>query len=87
MDRGIFYQAPWLFHLPCEFMLTQYQNLPSDLCYDLALVLGPAVLQNVLDDVVTILVLQEAVWRRCELQTNGLSTFKKISHRYRKEKN
>ena len=41
-------------------MLAEAQHVASDLCYNLALVLGPAVLQHVLDHVVTILVLEKA---------------------------
>lgn len=42
-------------------MLTQDEDFPADLGHDLALVLWPAVLQHVLDDVVTVLILQEEV--------------------------
>lgn len=38
-------------------MLTQHEHVASDFCYDLALVLGPAVLQDVLDNVIPILIL------------------------------
>lgn len=42
-------------------MLAQDEDLPTDLCHDLALVFGPSVLQHVLYDVVTVLILQGAV--------------------------
>lgn len=38
-------------------MLTQHKHVASDFCYDLALILGPAVLQDVLDNVIPILIL------------------------------
>lgn len=47
--------------LPCKFVLAEDKNLPANLCDDLALVFWSAVLQNMLNDVVTILILQEAV--------------------------
>lgn len=40
-------------------MLTQHKHIASDFCYDLALVLGPAVLQDMLDNVIPILILGE----------------------------
>ena len=46
--------------LPCKFMLTQNKNLSANLCHYLALILWSAMLQNMLNDVVTILILQEA---------------------------
>lgn len=47
--------------LPCKFVLAQDKNLSTNLCHYLALILWPAVLQNMLNDVVAILILQEAV--------------------------
>lgn len=47
--------------LPCKFVLAQDKNLSANFCDNLALVLGSAVLQNMLNDVVTILILQKDV--------------------------
>lgn len=49
-----------LLSLPCKFMLAQDKNLPAHLCHYLALIFWSAMLQNMLNDVVTILILQEA---------------------------
>lgn len=38
-------------------MLTQDEHVASDFCHDLALVLGPAVLQDVLDNIIPVLIL------------------------------
>lgn len=48
-------------------MLTQSQNLPSDLCHYLALVFGTSVLQNMLNHIVTILILRMKRTRRVTL--------------------
>lgn len=40
-------------------MLAQDKNLSTNFCHDLAFVLQSAVLQNMLNDVVTVLILQE----------------------------
>lgn len=42
-------------------MLTQHEDFATDLGHNLALVFWPAVLQHVLYDVVTVLILQGAV--------------------------
>lgn len=55
-------------NLPCEFVLAEDENLSANLRNDLALVLRSAVLQNVLNDVVTVLILQRAV--EAELMVN-----------------
>lgn len=67
-------------------MLTQHEHVASDFCYDLALVLGPAVLQDVLDNVIPILILvgrqQEGVTKGGEVdrkhsqQTDSQSAFR-----------
>lgn len=54
-------QAQMCHCVPCKFMLTEDEDFPTDLGHDLALVFWPAVLQHVLYDVVTVLILQEAV--------------------------
>lgn len=46
---------------PCKLVLAQDENFSTDLCYYLGLVFRSAMLQNMLNDVVTVLILQEAV--------------------------
>lgn len=41
-------------------MLTEGEDFTSNLCHNFALILRSAMLQNMLNDVVTILILQEA---------------------------
>lgn len=47
--------------LPCKFVLAEDKNLSANLCNYLALIFWSAMLQNVLNNIVTILILQEAV--------------------------
>lgn len=49
------------FALPCKFVLAQEEHFSTDLCHNLALIFGSAVLQDVLDDVVAVLILQGAM--------------------------
>lgn len=62
LRRGafIFAAEPQQHSLPCKFVLAEDKNLSANLCDYLALIFWPAVLQNMLNDVVTILILQEA---------------------------
>lgn len=46
-------------NLPRKLVLAEAQDVASDLGHDLALILGSAVLQDVLDDIVAVLVLSE----------------------------
>ncbi len=53
---------PWVcshLNLPCKLVLAESQNVASDLSHYLALILSSAVLQNMLDDIVAILVLNK----------------------------
>lgn len=52
--------------LPCKFVLAEDQNFSANLGDYLALILRPAVLQNMLNHVVAVLILREAVqtWAR-----------------------
>lgn len=52
-------KTSWEWNLPCKLVLAESQDVASYFSHDLALILGPAVLQNVLDDVVPILVLNQ----------------------------
>lgn len=52
-------------------MLAQDKNLSANFCHNLALIFWPAVLQNMLYNVVTVLILQEAV----EVWAQGKETF------------
>lgn len=60
--------------LPGKFMLTQHKHVAPDFCYDLALVLGPAVLQDVLDNIIAILILGETAEMATKLG-KGLEAF------------
>lgn len=47
--------------LPCKFVLAEDKNFSANLSNNLALIFWSAVLQNMLNDVVTVLILQGAV--------------------------
>lgn len=64
--------------LPGKFMLTQDEHVASDFCHDLALVLGPAVLQDVLDNIIPVLVLGRDSSRASKRGTNGPEAFPAI---------
>ena len=53
-------------------MLREGQDFPFHLCHDAGLVLGAAVLQHVLNDVVPVLVLHQLVGVVMQLLQNGL---------------
>lgn len=55
------YTRPSRYGLPCKFVLAEEKNFSADLCNYLTFIFWPAVLQNMLDNVVTILILQEAL--------------------------
>ncbi len=81
ISRIQFSQINW----PCKFMLTQSQNLPSDLRHYLALVFWTPMLQNMLDHIVTILILKVETGRgqweggRKNMHDITVTTHKKIN--------